>query len=191
MKYLGEFMSYILLAVFAQNVLLDRAIGLDEIITAIGRRKLLWRLVLVVSGYTAVGMMLTWLLSRFVTGQTAYLLFAMMYLLLCGVAYFGSDRLLLRISPEAHDVWGPVLPHALINAAAVGTPLAVLAGGIPHWYAALGLGIGTGLGLGLAVLIIMNGMDILDQPDMPDAFRGMPALMVYIGILSLGFCAFL
>lgn len=191
MNYLGEFLSYILLTVLAQNMLFDRAIGLDEIITAIGRKKLLPRLVLVVSAYSTVGVMFTWLLSRFVSGQSAYLLFAMMYLLICGVVYFGSDRLLLQISPETHDVWNPILPHALINSVAVGAPLAVLAGGIPHWYAALGAGIGSGLGVGLAVLIVMNGMDILNQPDMPEAFRGTPALLLYIGILSLGFCAFL
>lgn len=191
MKSLGEFMSYILLAVFAQNILLDRAIGLDEIITAIGRKKLLPKLILAVSAYSSAGVMLTWLLSRFVSGQAAYILLAMMYLMLCGVAYFASDRLLLKISPEAHDIWAPILPHALINSVAVGAPLAVLAGGIPHWYAALGLGIGTGIGLALAVLIIQNGMDLLNQPDMPEFFRGTPALLIYIGILSLGFCAFL
>lgn len=190
MRYLGEFLSYLVLAVLGQNLLLDRAIGLDEIITAIGQKHLLWRLVLVVSGYSAVGVMVAWLLSRFITGRTAYVLLAVMYLLICGVVYFASDRLLLRVSPETHDVWGPVLPHALINAAAVGTPLATLTGGMAHWYAALGSGLGAGLGLAVAVLLVMNGMDILDYPDMPEAFKGTPALLVYIGILSLGFCAF-
>lgn len=184
-------MSYILLAVFAQNMLLDRAIGLDEIITAISRKKLLPRLVLVVSVYSAIGTVLTHMLSGFVSSQSDYILLAMMYLLICGVIYFASDRLLLRINPEVHDVWGPILPHALINSAAVGAPLAVLAGGFQNWYSALGLGIGSGLGLGLAVFIIKNGMDVLNHPDMPDEFRGTPALLVYIGILSIGFCAFL
>ena len=191
MQYFGEFLSYLLLAVVAQNMLFDRAIGLDEIITAIGRRKLLPRLMAVVSAYSAVGVMFTWVLSRFVSGQSAYLLLAMTYLLLCGVVYFGSDRLLMRLSPEQHDIWSPILPHALINSVAVGAPLAVLAGGIPHWYAALGLGIGSGLGVGLAVLMVRNGMDILNHPDMPEAFRGTPALLLYIGILSLGFSVFL
>ena len=184
-------MSYILLAVFAQNILFDRAIGLSEIITAVSRKKLLPRLLLLVSVYSSAGVMLTWLLSRFVSGQAEYILFAMMYLLLCAVMYFASDRLLLRISPETHDVWGAVLPHALVNSVAVGAPLAVLSDGIPNWYSALALGIGSGFGLGLAVLIIKYGMDILNHPDMPDEFRGMPALVIYIGILSLGFCAFL
>ena len=112
MKYLGEFMSYILLAVFAQNILFDRAIGLSEIITAVSRKKLLPRLLLLVSVYSSAGVMLTWLLSRFVSGQAEYILFAMMYLLLCAVMYFASDRLLLRISPETHDVWGaPARPR--------------------------------------------------------------------------------
>lgn len=190
MQYLGEFVSYLLAAVLGQNLLLDKAIGLDEIITAVGRKQRLPQLTLLVSGWSAAGVMLTWLLSRYVTGTSGYLILALLYLLICGAAYFAADRLLLRISPETHDVWGPVLPHALINSAAAGTPLAVLTGQISHWYAALGLGLGTGAGLALAVLIVMNGMDILDHPDMPQAFRGIPALLLYLGIISLGFCAF-
>lgn len=191
MSYLGEFLSYLLAAVFVQHILLDKAIGLDGILAAVGRKTLLWRLVLLVSGWSAVGVMAAWLLSRFVTDLAGYFLLALLYLLLCGGMYFVSDRLLLRYAPEAHDVWAPVLPHALINTAAVGMPLAVLAGGISHWYAALGLGIGGGFGLALAVLMVQVGIDLLDHPDMPAAFRGTPGLLLYLGILSLGFCAFL
>lgn len=190
MSYLGEFLSYLLAAVFAQHILLDKALGLDGILAAVARKRLLWRLVLLVSGWSAAGVLAAWGLSRFVTDLAGYFLLAMMFLLLSGGMYFAADRLLLRYFPEEHDVWGPVLPHALLNTAAAGMPLAVLAGGIPHWYEALGMGVGSGFGLALAVLIVQGGIDMLDHPAMPPAFRGTPGLLLFLGILSLGFCAF-
>ena len=180
LKYLGEFLSYILIAVFGQNMLLGRALGMSDILTAINHKKSLPKLLLLVG-----------LISRFVTDMDGYVLFALMHSLICAALYFQSDRVLARFSPEAHDKWGEILPHALINSIVVGAPLSALASGIPNCYTALGYGIGSALGLGLGIVIIKNGMAILDRPDIPKAFRGVPIMLIYIGILSLGFCAFL
>lgn len=191
MEYVGEFISYTFLAVFAQNVLLDKALGMNCIMTAVSRKNSLPKMVLVIGIYSVVGIMIMWGLSNVIFNQTAYLICALLYSLLCAVMYFVSDRILLKISPEAHDVWVVILPHALINSIIIGAPLAAVSAGIPNWWMALGYGIGSGLSFGLAVLIIKNGLEILDNPDIPKAFRGMPAMLIYLGILSLGFCVFL
>lgn len=191
MEYIGEFLSYTLIAVFAQNVLLDKAMGMNCIMTAVKRKNSLPRITLVMGIYSMVGIMLTWLLSKAVLNQTAYLICALIYSLLCAVMYFASDRILLKISPETHDVWCGILPHALINSIMIGAPVAAMNAAIPNWWSALGSGIGTALSFGLAVLIIKNGLNILDNPDMPKAFKGIPAMMIYLGILSLGFCVLL
>ncbi len=191
MKYLGEFLSYILIAVFAQNLLLGRAVGMSDIITATRHRRSLTNLLLLVGGWSTTGIMLMWLLSRFVKDMDDYLMFALLHSLVCAVAYYASDRLLARFSPRLYATFQEVMPHALINAIVVGAPLSALSSGIPSWYAALGYGIGSTLGLGLGVILIRNGQEILNQPDVPRAFQGVPIMLLYIGILSLGFCAFL
>lgn len=191
MKYLGEFLSYILFAVFAQNMLLGKAIGMSDIMTAISRRRSLPKLLLLVGCWSGAGIMMMWFLSRFVTDMNGYIVFALFHTLLCAVMYFASDRLLARFNPEAYDKWGRIMPHALINSIAVGAPISALASGIPSWYVALGYAVGSALGLGLGIVIIKNGMEILDHPDIPKSFRGVPIMLIYIGILSLGFCAFL
>lgn len=191
MEYIGEFLSYTLIAVFAQNVLLDKAMGMNCIMTAVNRKNSLPRMVLVMGVYSVVGIMLMWLLSKVAFNQTAYLICALIYSLFCAVTYFVSDRILLKISPETHDIWSGILPHALINSIMIGAPVAAMNQAIPNWWSALGSGIGAGLSFGLAVLIIKNGLNILDNPDMPKAFRGIPAMLIYLGILSLGFCVLL
>ena len=191
MDYIEEFISYTLIAVFAQNVLLDKAMGLNCIMTAVSRKNSLPKLSLVVGIYCTAGIMLMWLLSHVTFNQNAYLICALIYSLICAVLYFASDRILLKISPETHDVWANILPHALINSIMIGAPVAALSAKIPNWWSAFGYGIGAGLSFALAVLIIKNGLEVLDNPDMPKSFRGMPAMLIYLGILSLGFTVFL
>ena len=191
MKYIGEFLSYLMIAVFSQNLLLGRGIGMNDILTASGHRRSLPRLLLLVGGWSTAGIMLMWLLSRFVGEMEDYTLFALLYSLICAVLFFASDRLLARFSPRIYETLKDLLPHALINSIIVGAPISALSSGIPNWYSALGYGIGSALGLGLAVLIIKNGLDILDHVDVPKSFRGIPIMLIYIGILSLGFCVFL
>lgn len=191
MKYIGELMSYILFAVFAQNLLLGRAIGMSDIMTACRGKRRLLTVTLAVGAFSALGVMPVWLLSRFVHSMNTYLIFALLHSLICAVCCFAADRLLLRLNQELYDRWGRLLPGVLINSIVVGAPVSALASGIPTWYAALGYAFGCGLGLGLAVIIIRNGLEILDNPDLPGSFRGVPVMLIYLGILSLGFCAFL
>ena len=51
-------MSYILFAVFAQNMLLHKAIGMSDIITAISHRRSLPKLLLLVGCWSGVGIMM-------------------------------------------------------------------------------------------------------------------------------------
>lgn len=191
MEYVGEFISYTLMSVFAQNILLGRAMGTNTIINAIKLKKSLLQLSIVIGIYSTLGIMIMWVLSYFIFSERGYLICALIYSLICVGIYFGSDRALLKISPETHDVWCDMLPHALINSIILGVPLAMASESITHWYAALGYGVGTGISFGIGALIVKNGYEILDNPNMPSAFRGMPAMMLYLGILSIGFCVFL
>ncbi len=55
-------------------------------------------------------------------------------------------------------------------------------------FASIGSGIGAGLAFMLAVVFINSGMRrIAQNRDIPKAFRGMPAVMIYVALLSLAF----
>lgn len=55
-------------------------------------------------------------------------------------------------------------------------------------FASVGSGIGAGLAFMLAVVFINSGMRrIAQNRDIPKAFRGMPAVMIYVALLSLAF----
>lgn len=57
--------------------------------------------------------------------------------------------------------------------------------------ASIGSGIGAGLAFMLAVVFINSGMRrISENKDIPRAFRGMPAVFIYVALLSLAFTCF-
>lgn len=57
--------------------------------------------------------------------------------------------------------------------------------------ASIGSGIGAGLAFMLAVVFINSGMRrIAQNRDIPKAFRGMPAVFIYVALLSLAFTCF-
>ena len=56
---------------------------------------------------------------------------------------------------------------------------------------AIGSGIGSGFAFVIAVLLINVGLRRLDRnPNIPEAFKGTPAIFIYVSILSLAFSGF-
>ena len=56
--------------------------------------------------------------------------------------------------------------------------------------ATVGLSVGACLAFGLLTWITAEGIERLDNPDIPKAFRGMPATLVYIGLVALALMGF-
>ena len=54
-------------------------------------------------------------------------------------------------------------------------------------FEAVGFALGTGVAFFLAVLVLSAAMPNLKNPDAPKAFRGLPSLFIYVGILSMAF----
>ena len=56
---------------------------------------------------------------------------------------------------------------------------------------AVGSGIGSGFAFVIAVLLINVGLRRLNSnPNIPEAFKGTPAIFIYVSILSLAFSGF-
>lgn len=84
----------------------------------------------------------------------------------------------------------PSAPLAAFNNLVIGIALI-----INHQFAlglsgAVGLSLGACLGFVLLTWLTAEGMERMDNPDMPQAFRGMPATLVYLGILALALLGF-
>ena len=54
----------------------------------------------------------------------------------------------------------------------------------------LGFGLGSGLGYLLAVMLVTEAQNRLRSRAIPEAFRGLPVTLIYIGVLALAIYGF-
>ena len=58
------------------------------------------------------------------------------------------------------------------------------------FFQAIGLTAGAALGFLFVAVITAEAVERLDNPDVPAAFRGLPATLVYMGLLALALMGF-
>lgn len=105
--------------------------------------------------------------------------------LLCICGVFALSLLLARAYfPRLHYRLRDVAIPAAFNCAVLGSILIAFGSGFSFW-GTLGFAFGSGVGYALALLLISEGRKRIALSEVPRAFRGMPVMLLYVGILSL------
>ena len=97
------------------------------------------------------------------------------------------DQLLHRL-PRGERL-RPLLPIAGFNSTVVGTLLVTTTQNFTLGQS-LGFGLGSGLGFILAWPMVTEAQRKLRSRSLPEAFRGLPITLIYIGILALAIYGF-
>ena len=95
--------------------------------------------------------------------------------------------LYLLVRKKMHNLlsmFGNVISYAAFNGAVYGSLLVSATKELGLWQS-LVHGIGAGCGMVLASVLILIGHRRMDIRDIPRAFRGIPVMLLYVGILAL------
>jgi len=178
------FFSYALLAIFAQNAVFTRALGVSRMVQLVGDDR---------TSSALFGMMLcitqvlvapvAFLAGRFIApldnrAQLRPLVYIASIAVVCLVRSLPRRAQLLRI-----------VPLAALNSGVLGTVLVERTQSFTLGQS-LGFGLGSGLGYVLAVLLVTEARHRLRSRAIPKAFRGLPITLVYIGVLALAIYGF-
>ena len=82
-----------------------------------------------------------------------------------------------------------ILPVAAVNSGVLGTVLVERTQSFTLEQS-LGFGLGSGLGYLLAVMLVTEARNRLRSRAIPEAFRGLPVTLIYIGVLALAIYGF-
>ena len=82
-----------------------------------------------------------------------------------------------------------ILPVAAVNSGVLGTVLVERTQSFTLEQS-LGFGLGSGLGYLLAVMLVTEAQNRLRSRAIPEAFRGLPVTLIYIGVLALAIYGF-
>ena len=185
------FFSYALLAIFAQNAVFTRALGVSRMVQLVGDDR---------TSSALFGMMLC--ITQVLVAPLAYFagsfiaplpnraqLRPVMYLT-CIAAVCLFELLVLKLAkgPRSGQLIR-ILPVAAVNSGVLGTVLVERTQSFTLEQS-MGFGLGSGLGYLLAVMLVTEADRRLRSEAIPEAFRGLPITLVYVGVLALAIYGF-
>ena len=186
------FFSYALLAIFAQNAVFTRALGVSRMVQLVGDDR---------TSSALFGMMLcitqvlvapvAFLAGRFIApldnrAQLRPLAYVAAIAVVCT-----AEELVLGLGrrlPLAGKLLR-IVPVAALNSCVLGTMLIVSTQSLTLAQA-IGFALGSGVGYYLAVVLVAEGQRRLRNRRIPMSFRGLPITLLYLGMLALAIYGF-
>ena len=188
----GVFFNYAVLAIFAQNAVFTRSLGVSRLVQLVGdERTSSWWFALML----CITQVLVAPLAYFVAGSfiaplpnRAQLRPVMYLTCIAAVCLFELLVLKLAKGPRSGQLIR-ILPVAAVNSGVLGTVLVERTQSFTLEQS-LGFGLGSGLGYLLAVMLVTEAQNRLRSRAIPEAFRGLPVTLIYIGVLALAIYGF-
>jgi len=187
----GVFFSYAVLAIFAQNAIFTRGLGVSRLVQLVGdKRTSSWWFalmlcitqVLVAPLAFYAGRLLAPLPNRAQLRPVVYLA------CIAVVCLFELVVLKLAKGPRSGQLIR-ILPIAAVNSGVLGTVLVERTQSFTLEQS-IGFGLGSGLGYLLAVMLVTEAQNRLRSRAIPEVFRGLPITLIYIGVLALAIYGF-
>ena len=187
----GVFFSYAVLAIFAQNAVFTRSLGVSRLVQLVGdERTSSWWFALMLCITQVLVAPLVYFAGSFIAPLPNRAQLRPLMYLTCIAAVCLFELLVLKLAkgPRSGQLIR-ILPIAAVNSGVLGTVLVERTQSFTLEQS-LGFGLGSGLGYLLAVMLVTEAQNRLRSRAIPEAFRGLPVTLIYIGVLALAIYGF-
>ena len=187
----GVFFSYAVLAIFAQNAIFTRGLGVSRLVQLVGdeRTSSWWFALMLCITQVLVAPLAFYAVRLLAPLPNRAQLRPVVYLAcIAVVCLFELVVLKLAKGPRSGQLIR-ILPIAAVNSGVLGTVLVERTQSFTLEQS-IGFGLGSGLGYLLAVMLVTEAQNRLRSRAIPEAFRGLPITLIYIGVLALAIYGF-
>lgn len=187
----GVFFNYAVLAIFAQNAVFTRSLGVSRLVQLVGdERTSSWWFALMLCITQVLVAPLVYFAGSFIAPLPNRAQLRPVMYLTCIAAVCLFELLILKLAkgPRSGQLIR-ILPIAAVNSGVLGTVLVERTQSFTLEQS-LGFGLGSGLGYLLAVMLVTEAQNRLRSRAIPEAFRGLPVTLIYIGVLALAIYGF-
>ena len=187
----GVFFNYAVLAIFAQNAVFTRSLGVSRLVQLVGdERTSSWWFALMLCITQVLVAPLAYFAGSFIAPLPNLAQLRPVMYLTCIAAVCLFELLVLKLAkgPRSGQLIR-ILPVAAVNSGVLGTVLVERTQSFTLEQS-LGFGLGSGLGYLLAVMLVTEAQNRLRSRAIPEAFRGLPVTLIYIGVLALAIYGF-
>lgn len=191
-KSLGAFFLYAVIAVFAQNAVFSRALGVSRLVKLVddttvdsltfGALICAIQLIAAPLGFFANQALKPLAFKSYIRPLVMVLCAAIGFFVVLGVIV-----LIFKLDSAKNVV--AVLPMATFNCCVLGTLFLTTVQDFTLLQT-MGFAFGSGVGYVLAVIVVTEGQRKLQSRAVPTTFKGLPITLLYIGILSLAIYGF-
>ena len=187
---LSELLSFFVTVALLQNIVLTTGFGSSVVLHMVRKPKNIWLFSGMLAFFSVFTVIIAYpldqLLGTAVNNYWRPLMMVGITVLLYIVAYL----VLSRACPKFYARISRLLPMAAFNNLVTGIALVCNLQFSSSLGGNIGLAIGSCLGFALLTWLTAEGIERMDNPDMPEAFRGMPSTLVYLGLLALALMGF-
>ena len=191
MNVVGVAFGYAVLALFAQNAIFTRGLGVSRLIQLVGdERTSSWWFALMLCVTQVLVAPLAFYAGSFIGGLSNRAQLRPLAYLACVALVCLFEHLILRaVKGPRSGLLIRILPLAAVNSGVLGTVLVERTQSFTLAQS-IGFGLGSGLGYLLAVILVTEACNRLRSRAIPEAFRGLPITLIYIGVLALAIYGF-
>ena len=187
----GVAFSYAVLAIFAQNAVFTRGLGVSRLVQLVGdERTSSWWFALMLCITQVLVAPLAYYAGRFLAPLPNRAQLGPLVYLACIAVVCLFELLVLKAAkgPRSGQLIR-ILPLAAVNSGVLGTVLVERTQSFTLEQS-IGFGLGSGLGYLLAVMLVTEAQNRLRSKAIPEACRGLPITLIYIGVLALAIYGF-
>lgn len=185
-----QLMLTALMAVTTENILFSGGIGFSRVLRAARKPRTLGMYSVLVTFFSLVSILLSsWIGPALVGNDMLTYLRPVIFSLCAAAVYLVAAFLLKYFFSAFFKKYGEILSPAAINTIVLSMPFAQKSFKLDV-ASAVAFALGTGVAFFLAAAVVARVMVRYKNDDMPKAFSGLPAVLIYIGILSLAFVGF-
>ncbi len=190
MEIFLNIVSTALIAIFVQNSILERALGVNVLLYASRKKENMFGFSAAITYTTTVSAPLIWVVDTVIGNIENYrILMPLIYVLIIGIVYISTLVIIWRFFPKFFKSLKKYVHLSVFNCSVVGALFLCSQQG-NDIFSYIGYGLGTGIGFLFAAYLLYTAAGRLNSPLVPAAFRGYPIMIVYVGILSLALYAF-
>lgn len=188
---MSQFLWFFLVGAVLQNVVLLTGFGSSVLLKTAHKRRNILPFGALLCLFSVLTVLVCYPLDMLIgTGIAAKWFRPLMIFGVTAALYCLVVPVMKRFAPKLYARAGRLVPLAAFNNLVIGIALIVNHQFVLSLWGTLGLSLGACAGFLLVSWLIAEGIERLDNPDVPKAFRGLPAVLLYLGILSLALMGF-
>lgn len=176
-------------SIFTENLVLSKGLGSSTMIMASRSKKQLMGVSVCITYFSTLCSCILYFLGKidFIDFQTAYA--PMIYVFVVGIVYCGTLFVLIFASPKMFAKYKNYIHLSAFNCSVLGC-LMINTAENETFFDYLSFGFFSGIGFLTSAYMLKIAYKRLNSENVPLSFRGYPAILIYIGILSMAIYGF-